>query len=80
MWLISLHEVAEQIGKTDATTRVWLHRHCIRAAVQVSTIPRNAPHVMYDGALVKVHAAHEVVMCPGCTAARRGRGRTRASP
>jgi hypothetical protein len=69
-WQVSLLEIAEQIGKTPATTRVWMHRHCIRSTARVA-VGERATRALYDGDLVKRHAASEVPTCPTCVTARR---------
>jgi hypothetical protein len=70
-WLLSLPEIAEQVDKTEATARVWLHRHCIKAAQRVH-VERGPHRALYDGDQVKRHAANEEPTCPGCVAARKG--------
>jgi hypothetical protein len=69
-WLLSLLEVAEQLGKTPGATRVWMHRHCIKSDRRLS-VGEKATRALYAGDVIKQHDAAEVPTCPGCVAARR---------
>lgn len=72
-WYLAQDEVAQLVAKTPATTKVWLHRHGIKAARRVS-VGERATRAMYDGDQVQDHAAAGVVTCTACTSARRRRG------
>ena len=63
-------EVAEQIDKTPGATKVWLHRHGIKAARRVA-VGEQGTRALYAGDVVKRHAEAEVPTCPACVGQRR---------
>lgn len=75
-WLLTAVEVAELLEKSPAASKVWLHRHCIKAARSVQVEARS-PRALYDGATVAKHQAATEPTCPGCVSARRGTTRRR---
>ena len=69
-FLVSAAEVAEMVGKELGATKVWMHRHCVKAVQRVNVGERST-RALYDGDLVKRHAAAEVPVCPACVGQRR---------